>query len=151
MRVVNQQHPNDEGGMVVAKILVVDDDQSIVRAVQLALQANGYEVLTANSREDGETAAMTGKPDLMIVDVMMPEGTEGFHLVWKVRQAEDEKVRGVPIIMATGIHETTSLRFYPDQTDGTYQPGEFLPVQAWLDKPVHVEKLLDKVRELLNE
>ena len=151
MHVVNQEHPEDEGGAVVAKILVVDDDQSIVRAVQLALQANGYEVLTANSREDGEAAAMAGKPDLMIVDVMMPEGTEGFHLVWKIRQAEDEKVRDVPIIMSTGIHETTSLRFYPDQTDGTYQPGEFLPVQAWLDKPVHVEKLLDKVRELLNE
>ena len=135
----------------MAKILVVDDDPSIVRVVQLALQAKGYEVLTANSREEGEAAAVAGNPDLMIVDVMMPEGTEGFHLVWKIRQAKDEKLRGVPIIMSTGIHETTKIRFYPDETDGTYAPGEFLPVQAWLDKPVHVEKLLEKVTQLLGE
>ena len=135
----------------MAKILVVDDDPSIVRVVQLALQAKGHEVLTANSREEGEAAAVAGKPDLMIVDVMMPEGTEGFHLVWKIRQAKDEKLRDVPIIMSTGIHETTNIRFYPDETDGTYAPGEFLPVQAWLDKPVHVEKLLEKVTQLLSK
>ena len=135
----------------MAKILVVDDDPSIVRVVQLALQAKGHEVLTANSREEGEAAAVAGKPDLMIVDVMMPGGTEGFHLVWKIRQAKDEKLRDVPIIMSTGIHSTTNIRFYPDETDGTYAPGEFLPVQAWLDKPVHVEKLLEKVTQLLGE
>ena len=135
----------------MAKILVVDDDPSIVRVVQLALQAKGHEVLTANSREEGEAAAVAGKPDLMIVDVMMPEGTEGFHLVWKIRQAKDERLRDVPIIMSTGIHSTTNIRFYPDETDGTYAPGEFLPVQAWLDKPVHVEKLLEKVTQLLGE
>ena len=135
----------------MAKILVVDDDPSIVRVVQLALQSKGYEVLTANSREEGEAAAVAGKPDLMIVDVMMPGGTEGFHLVWKIRQAKDEKLRDVPIIMSTGIHETTKMRFYPDETDGTYAPGEFLPVQAWLDKPVHVEKLRKKVTQLLGE
>ena len=53
--------------------------------------------------------------------------------------------------MVTGIHETTNMRFYPDETDGTYLPGEFLPVQAWLDKPVHIEKLLEKVTKLLGE
>ncbi len=133
----------------MAKILVVDDDPNIVRAVELALKTKGHEVLTATSREEGEETAIAQKPDLMIVDVMMPEGTEGFHLVWKIRQEKDEKVRDIPIIMATGIHETTSMRFYPDQTDGSYQPGEFLPVQAWLDKPVQVEKLLEKVNKLL--
>ena len=134
----------------MAKILVVDDEPNVSRAVQLALQAKGHEVTTASSKEEAEEAAVAGKPDLMVVDVMMPGGTEGFHLVWKIRQAEDEKVKNVPIIMATGIHGTTDLRFYPDQTDGTYQPGEFLPVQGWLDKPVKVETLLEKVDKLIN-
>ena len=133
----------------MAKILVVDDDPGVVRAVQFALQAKGHEVLTAASREEGEEAAVAGKPDLMIVDVMMPTGVEGFHLVWKIRQSDDPKLKNVPIIMATGIHETTELRFYPDQTDGTYKPGEFLPVQAWLDKPVQLENLLEKINSLL--
>jgi len=43
--------------------------------------------------------------------------------------------------MATGIHEQTELRFYPDKSDGTYQPGEFLPIQGWIGKPVKVAEL----------
>ena len=135
----------------MAKILVVDDEPNIARAVQLALEAKGHEVLTAGSKEEGEAAAIDHKPELMIVDVMMPEGTEGFHLVWKMRQMEDESLKNVPIIMATGIHQTTTLRFYPDQTDGTYEPGEYLPVQAWLDKPIQVDLLLKTVNDVLSD
>ena len=133
----------------MAKILVVDDDAKIRKAVQLALETNGHEVRTASSKEEGEEAAVDFRPELMIVDVMMPEGTEGFHLVWKMRQIDDEALKNVPIIMVTGIHQTTHLRFYPDQTDGTYQPGEYLPVQGWLDKPVGVEQLLDTIGQVL--
>ena len=133
----------------MAKILVVDDDAKIRKAVQLALETNGHEVRTASSKEEGEAAAVDYMPELMIVDVMMPEGTEGFHLVWKMRQMDDEALKNVPIIMVTGIHQTTHLRFYPDQTDGTYQPGEYLPVQGWLDKPVGVEQLLDTIGQVL--
>ncbi len=97
---------------------------------------------------DRRAAAVANKPDVMILDVMMPEGTEGFHLVWKLRQMEDPAVREVPIIMATGIHATTKLRFYPEQSDGTYQPSKFLPVQDWIDKPVKVEELARVVRGL---
>ena len=135
----------------MGKILVVDDDPKITRVIQVALQTQGHEILTANSKEEAEAVAVAEKPDLMIVDVMMPKGTEGFHLVWKIRQMEDEALRNVPIIMATGIHDTTELRFYPDQTDGTYEPGEFLPVQEWIDKPIAVEGLLEKVSALLDE
>jgi len=135
----------------MAKILVVDDEPNIVRVIQIALQAKGHEVLTAGSKEEAEAAALANQPDLMIVDVMMPEGTEGFHLVWKIRQMEDAALRDVPIIMITGIHATTELRFYPDQTDDTYEPGEFLPVQAWIDKPIDVGDLLNKVNIALGE
>jgi CheY-like chemotaxis protein len=133
----------------MAKILVVDDDPKIAKAVQLALETNGHEVVTAGSKEEAEAAAVECKPELMIVDVMMPEGTEGFHLVWKIRQMEDESLKNVPIIMATGIHQTTNLRFYPDQSDGTYKPGEYLPVQGWLDKPVQVDDLLKTIDQVL--
>jgi len=135
----------------MAKILVVDDEPNIARVVRLALETKGHEVLTAGSKEEAEAAAIDHQPDLMIVDVMMPEGTEGFHLVWKMRQMEDESLKNVPIIMATGIHHTTELRFYPEQTDGTYEPGEYLPVQAWLDKPVQVDVLLKTVDEVLGK
>lgn len=135
----------------MAKILVVDDEPQIIRVLQIALERKGHQVLTAGSKEEAEAVAIANKPDLILVDVMMPEGTEGFHLVWKIRQMEDEALSGVPIIMVTGIHETTELRFYPDQSDGTYEPGEFLPVQGWLDKPIAVGELLEKVNNLLTE
>jgi CheY-like chemotaxis protein len=80
----------------MAKILVVDDEPNVARAMKLALETNGHEVVTAGSKEEAETAAVDSKPELMIVDVMMPEGTEGFHLVWKMRQMEDKSLRGVP-------------------------------------------------------
>ena len=133
----------------MAKILVVDDQVSVARSTQIALAGMGHEVTVAHSAEEAEALAVEQQPDLLIVDVMMPEGTEGFHLVWKLRQAAEAAVRDVPIIMATGIHEHTELRFYPESSDGTYKAGEFLPVQGWLDKPVSVEALRASVTEVL--
>ena len=133
----------------MAKILVVDDQPPILRTLELALRAAGHEVLVAQSKEEGMEVACAAKPDLMVVDVMMPTGTEGFHLVWRVRQLEDARLRDLPIIIASGIHGETELRFYPDKTDGTYQPGEFLPVQGWIDKPVNVADLTTKIEALL--
>jgi len=133
----------------MAKILVVEDEPDIRRTLQIAFESQGYKVLAASSRQEAEAVAVAENPDLMIVDVMMPEGTEGLHLVWQIQQMKDEALSNVPIIMATGIHETTELRFYPDQTDGTWEPGEFLPVQAWIDKPVKVDDLLGKMDRLL--
>jgi two-component system OmpR family response regulator len=109
----------------------------------------GHEVSKAGGPEEALTALESVRPDILVVDVMMPTGTEGFHLVWRIRQLGDEQLRAVPIIMATGIHQETELRFYPDKTDGTYAPGEFLPVQGWLDKPVRLEDLAAKIEAVL--
>jgi len=134
----------------VARVMLVDDDPGILRTIEIALQAVGHEVIRkATSAEEALAALSEDAPDIMIVDVMMPTGTEGFHLVWAVRRLEDEVVANVPIIMATGIHETTELRFYPDKTDGTYEPGEFLPVQGWVDKPIKVNELASQITRLL--
>ena len=133
----------------MAKILLVDDDPKILRSVEIALQAVGHDVSKASGPDEALALAAQSPPDLMIVDVMMPSGTEGFHLVWKVRQLEDENLKDVPIIMATGIHQETELRFYPDTTDGTYEPGEYLPIQGWLDKPIGLEELREKIDSAL--
>jgi CheY-like chemotaxis protein len=93
--------------------------------------------------------ARSERPDLILLDVMMPSGTEGFHFVWDLRKDPDEQVRDTPIIVLTAIHGTTRLRFYPDQTDTEYGAGEFLPVQAFLDKPASSEQLKAKISEVL--
>ncbi len=134
----------------MARILCVDDEPNILTGLKAALGTRDHEVVTAESPEEALEAVVEHRPDLIILDVMMPEGTEGFHVVWKLRQMEDDELANIPVVMATAIHENTELRFYPEQTDGTYEPGEFLPVQGWLDKPFSNEALYAAVDSVLS-
>ncbi|UCH34516.1 MAG: response regulator [Armatimonadota bacterium] len=132
-----------------ARILVVEDDVDAADVVKTVLEAEGYQVSLADSAAKAWEAVGAERPDLIILDVMMPSGTEGFHFVWDLRNADDERLRDVPIIVLSAIHGTTPLRFYPGEGDDTYEPGEYLPVQAFLDKPVEPKKLLAEVARVL--
>ncbi len=132
------------------RILVVDDDPDIVEAIRLVLEANSYRVLTSRGAEEGLACARDEKPDLILLDIMMPEGTEGFQFVWELRADKNPAVKATPIIVLTAIHGTTELRFYPDQGDGTYKEGEYLPVQGFIDKPVEPRTLLAQVSKVLH-
>lgn len=130
----------------MAKILVVEDQGNIRKLVRINLEHAGYTVVEAGSKEEGLEVAESEQPDLICLDVMMPHGTEGFQFVWELRNTAEAPLRDVPIIMLTGIHDHTELRFYPESEDGTYKKGEYLPVQAFLDKPIDPEKLLATVK-----
>jgi len=132
-----------------SKILIVDDDPDIVESMRIVLENHGYSVISASSAEEGSEKVASERPNLIILDVMMPEGTEGFHFVWKLRQDKDPQLRDLPILVVTAIHGTTKLRLYPDQEDTTYGPGEYLPVQGFVDKPIQPADLVAKVKELL--
>ena len=131
------------------KILVVDDDPDIVRATRLVLEAQGYRVVSAASAAEGKRALAAERPDLILLDVMMPTGTEGFHFVWDLRNDPDPARRDTPIVVMSAIHRTTDLRLYPEEADQEYAPGEFLPVQAFLDKPVDLSELVHVVQNVL--
>ena len=132
-----------------AKVLVVDDDPDIVETVRLVLESADYKVDTAASAKEAFAKLEAFRPDVVLLDVMMPDGTEGFHFVWKLRNEYPPELAEVPIVILSAIHDTTKLRFYPEETDGTYKPGEFLPVQAFIDKPAEPAALLGKVEKVL--
>jgi len=132
-----------------AKILVVEDDPDMAETIRIILESKEYQVVHAASREDGLAKVKAESPDLILLDVMMPEGTEGFHFVWELRRDPEPRYRDIPILVVTAIHGTTELRFYPDQSDGTYEPGAYLPVQDFVDKPVKPSDLLERVERLL--
>ena len=136
----------DEG----AKILVVEDDADMAETMRIILESKRYRVTTASSKNEGLDKARAERPDLILLDVMMPDGTEGFHFVWELRRDPDAEVRGIPIVVVSALHETTDLRFYPDQSDDTYEAGEYLPVQDFIDKPVDPADLLSRVERVLS-
>jgi CheY-like chemotaxis protein len=131
-------------------VLVVDDDVDAAEAMKTVLEGEGYQVTVAHSPVEAWEKVSAQRPHLILLDIMMPAGTEGFHFVWKLRGADEEQVRDIPIIVVSAIHEGTPMRFYPAESDGTYAPGEYLPVQAFLDKPVESRKLLAQVAGILH-
>ena len=131
------------------RILIVDDDPDVVDYLRHVLEKRRYKVLAAGNAEEGMHKVESEKPDLIILDVMMPKGTEGFHFAWNLRARPEAELRNTPIIVLTSIHETTDMRFYPDQTDGYYGPGEYLPVEGFIDKPAKEPDLLREVERVL--
>ena len=129
----------------MAKILMIDDDPDVILAVQIPLEAAGYEFQSAQSGDEGLVKLKEIEPDLIILDVMMDTATEGFQLSLQLRDrapdAEYAAFRDVPILMLTSVHTTTPLRFAPDE--------DYLPVDAFMEKSADPDEILAKVEELL--
>ena len=136
-------------GAIGKKILIVEDDADTIEALTLVLEKNGYQTVSAPNAEEGLTKVGAERPDLILLDVMMPAGTEGFHFVWTLRKDSDAGRRDTPIIVLTAIHETSPMKLYPDQTDSSYGPYEYLPVQGFFDKPVDMDKLLAAIERFV--
>ncbi len=132
-------------------ILIVEDDADVAEAEAIVLEGAGYRTVRAASAAEGLAAVLSHRPDLIVLDVMMPSGTEGFHFVWQLRQHEDPVARHTPIVIMTALHRATKLRLYPEQSDAVYGPYEYLPVQGFLDKPVPPSVLLETVQRALAE
>ena len=80
------------------KILVVDDERDLVETLVFRLEALGYEVLTAYNGQEGLDKARTEKPDLILLDVMMPV-MDGYQVCRMLKF--DEEFKSIPIIMLT--------------------------------------------------
>jgi DNA-binding response OmpR family regulator len=86
--------------MTVPKILIVDDDPGVLRLLELSLQRGGYRVVTAITGELGVEKVRTERPDLLLVDVMMP-GIDGFETTRRIRRTTEG--RQVPIIFLSSV------------------------------------------------
>lgn len=80
------------------KILVCDDERSIVRLIQVNLEKHGYEIVTAFDGKDGLEKIQSEKPDLVVLDVMMPY-MDGFEVLKNLRR--DPATENLPVIMLT--------------------------------------------------
>ncbi len=118
------------------KILAVDDEKHIVRLVQINLQKEGYDVVTASNGREALERVAADKPDLIIMDVMMPE-MDGFEAL-KVLKADDA-TSGIPVIMLTAKAQDA------DVFSG-WQKGADL----YLTKPFNPTELLTFVKRIFS-
>ncbi len=126
----------------MAKILIVDDDPDIVESMRIILESCRHTVKVAKSGEEGLKEAGADKYDLVILDVMMETMSTGFEVARSLRESRDNKA--VPILMLTAIKESTGLDFKSEVGD-----KDWLPVNAYLEKPLKPHELLQKVESLL--
>lgn len=118
-----------------AKILVVDDTDTNIKLLRALLKGAGYEVVTATCGQEGLTAATTEHPDLILLDIMMPDLT-GYEVCQRLRATPE--TRQTPIVFLTALHEME------DHVKGMDVGGDDV-----LTKPINKLELLTRVKSLL--
>jgi DNA-binding response OmpR family regulator len=125
-----------------AKILIIDDQPSEVKMVKMALEQANYEVCYAYNGKVGIEKAVQEKPDLILLDIMMPE-KDGFITCGELKKKPETS--SVPVIILTSI-ESSSLVF-PDAESA----ADFPHADEYIDKPVDPNFLLKRVDRLLKK
>lgn len=122
-------------------ILIIDDDPDFVTAITHLLEASGHRVRSAPDGRQGYDLARAIVPDLILLDVMMTERTEGFFTLERIRSTP--AISRTPVIVVSSIYaEYPSFRVDPD--------AGWLPADLFLAKPVDPARLLSEAARLIS-
>jgi len=124
------------------KILVVDDDPDILEAISMILESQGYKVVTARDGVEGLASLKAEKPELMILDLLMPK-MDGFAVCKELQDPRWARYKDIPILILTSVREEASRRRYELET------GLELDVDDYVEKPVSPDTLLERVGSLV--
>jgi two-component system alkaline phosphatase synthesis response regulator PhoP len=122
------------------KILIVDDDPDLVEAVSMLLEAEGMNPLAAYGGVEGLARAKEDKPDLIVLDIMMPD-KDGYEVAKEL--AADDQLSDIPVIMLTAVTE------YVGSTSYSHGSGKELVADDFFEKPVEPEALVKRILELV--
>lgn len=120
--------------MPISKVLVVDDSRTELMHLSDLLKKGGYTVRTAENAEQAWQALQAERPDLILMDVVMP-GQNGFQLTRTITR--DPQFAGLPVIICSSKNQET------DRVWGMRQGA-----RDYVTKPVDARELLDKIRAL---
>jgi len=123
-----------------AKILIVDDDADFVESTKSVLEAKPYDVIVAEQGEEGIQKARDEKPDLILLDVIMPV-KDGFTAAEQLKK--DPALAGIPVVMLTGYSSKGGESSIPRSR------GYTLEAEDYLEKPVTPQDLLAAVEKAL--
>ncbi len=126
------------------KVLVVDDDPDVRLFSVTVLEENGYEALEATNGEEGMRLIQGEKPDLVILDVLMPRES-GIRLYRHIKA--DPSFAKIPVIILSGITQKSFLRSQKALTE--FGGAEVPEPEAYLEKPVEPGELAAAIRSVL--
>jgi DNA-binding response OmpR family regulator len=120
------------------KILIIDDEEDVITYLSTFLTDNGYDTISAMNGREGVKKAIEEKPDLITLDVSMPEES-GVKALKELQTGEVTK--NTPIIMVTGV--STDIKRFIGSSRQVHPP------EAFFEKPIDRDALLEKVKELI--
>ena len=123
----------------VKKILLVDDDIDLLEQNKTLLESKGFEIITAESAEEGFKVFEKEKPDAAIIDLIMEQMDSGFILCYKIKKTEHGKK--IPVFMLTSATYETGFKF----SASSNEEKEWIKCDGILNKPVVVEELISKL------
>jgi DNA-binding response OmpR family regulator len=121
-------------------ILVVDDDPDLVETVAMMLESKGCEVGMAYDGIEGEESIKQRRPDLVILDIMMPR-KDGYILCAEMKAQEE--TRDIPVILLTAVGEAVPSTRYSHADGMATEADDYIP------KPIDTESLWGAVKNLL--
>jgi two-component system phosphate regulon response regulator PhoB len=122
--------------------VVVDDEEDLSTYLSTILEENGFEVRTANEAVSGEALVRERRPDIVLLDLMMP-GRSGVQLFAKLRR--DEATRTIPVVMVTGIREQMGVD-WAEVVDNL----KIRKPDGFVEKPIDPDKLMTVVNNVLS-
>ncbi|MBE9482199.1 MAG: response regulator [Chloroflexi bacterium] len=132
----------EEKAIEGVKILVADDDPIMLNATTVVLQSGGYQVVTARDGEEALASMEQEKPDLLILDLLMPK-MDGFEVVKRLNEQWGTSDNRIPILILSAVKEDSSRRRYELETKST--PG----IDDYIEKPISPPLLLQRVEKIL--
>ena len=127
-----------------AKIMVVDDDPEMLKVTKLILESQGYQVSTASDGEEALAKIEEEKPDLLILDLLMPV-MDGFEVCKRLNEQAGPSGNQIPILIFSAVREESSRRRYELDTNVT------LGVDDYVEKPISPPLLLQRVEKVLKK
>ncbi len=118
-----------------ARILAVDDDEKILRVIEALLTPHGYEVVFAHDGRQAITAMASAKPDLVLMDIFMPE-MDGYTALTAIRK--DVATREVPVVVVTAVGQELNRKL-----------AESLGAAGYITKPFKSAELVETINRLL--
>lgn len=117
------------------KILLIEDEDTITELVLFGLKARGYQMITARDGEEGFNKLVTDKPDLVLLDIMVPK-IDGYQFCQMVKS--DEQLKNIPIVVLSALAQRKEI-----------ERAAELGADEYVTKPFQMESLVSIIRKYI--